>query len=72
MNYDILGEQTLRPIINVRPTYESVYSETERLIMHPERIAQLKKESLEYIAKHHDYVKVARRYEEIYMRILNE
>lgn len=71
-NYDILGEQTLRPIINVRPTYESVYSETERLIMHPERIAQLKKESLEYIAKHHDYVKVARRYEEIYMRILNE
>ena len=71
-NYDILGEQTLRPIINVRPTYESVYSETERLIMHPERIAQLKKESLEYIAKHHDYVKVARRYEEIYKRILNE
>ena len=71
-NYDILGEQTLRPIINVRPTYESVYSETERLIMHPERIAQLKKESLEYIAKHHDYVKVARKYEEIYKRILYE
>ena len=40
--------------------------------MHPERIAQLKNESLEYIAKHHDYVKVARRYEEIYKRILNE
>ena len=71
-NYDILGEQTLRPIINVRPTYESVYSETERLVMHPERIAQLKKESVEYIAKYHDYIKVAKKYEEIYKQLLNE
>ena len=61
-NYEILGEQKLRPIINVEPTYESVYQELEQLVLHPERIPDLKRQSITYIQRHHDYLKVARQY----------
>ena len=61
-NYEIINETKLRPIINVGPTYESVYRELEQLILHPERIPELKRQSVEYIKKHHDYVKVAMQY----------
>ena len=65
-NYEILGETELRPIINVQPTYESVYHELEQLVLHPERIPELKRQSIEYIRRHHEYLKVARQYEEVY------
>lgn len=65
-NYEILGEKELRPIINVEPDRESVYSALEQLILHPERIAQLKSQSVEYIRRHHDYLKVASRYVQLY------
>ena len=65
-NYEILQENELRPIINVLPSYESVYDELEKLVLHPERIPQLKKESIHYVNKHHEYIKVAKRYEDFY------
>ncbi|MBQ6964175.1 MAG: glycosyltransferase family 1 protein [Bacteroidaceae bacterium] len=65
-NYEILGEQELRPIINVLPTYESCYEEMEQLVLHPERIPALKQQSIEYVKKHHDYLKVARQYLDFY------
>ena len=61
-NYEIIHETQLRPIINVEPTYESVYHELEQLILHPERIPELKRQSVEYVRRHHDYVKVAQQY----------
>lgn len=61
-NYEIINETELRPIINVEPTYESVYHELEQLVLHPERIPELKRQSVEYIRRHHDYQKVARQY----------
>jgi len=67
-NYDILGETELRPIINVEPTYESVYHELEQLVLHPERVPALKQQSIEYIKKHHDYVKVAMQYVDFWNR----
>ncbi len=67
-NYEILGETELRPIINVQPTYESVYHELEQLVLHPERIPELKRQSIEYIRRHHEYLKVARQYEKVYKR----
>ena len=71
-NYDILGEQELRPIINVQPTYESVYEQLEQLVLHPERLPQLKEQSIEYVRRHHDYLKVAKQYESLYkLLILN-
>jgi glycosyltransferase involved in cell wall biosynthesis len=65
-NYDILGETELRPIINVEPTYDSVRQQLEQLILHPERIPLLQQQSIEYVRRHHDYLKVARQYESLY------
>jgi glycosyltransferase involved in cell wall biosynthesis len=61
-NYEIINETELRPIINVEPTYESVCQALEELVLHPERIPELKRQSIEYVRKHHDYIKVARQY----------
>ncbi len=68
-NYDILNEKELRPIINVQPNEQSVYDELEQLILHPERIPELKRQSVEYIKRHHDYIKVAREYEKFYSEL---
>lgn len=67
-NYEILGETDLRPIINVEPTYESVYHELEMLVLHPEQIPELKRQSIAYIKKHHDYKTVAMQYIEFWKR----
>ena len=68
-NYEILNETELRPIINVQPSYESVYHEMEQLILHPERITELKRQSIEYVRRHHEYLSVARRYEQLYLSL---
>ena len=68
-NYEIINEHHLRPIINVQPTYESVYHELEMLVLHPERIPELKRQSIEYIRRHHEYQKVAREYEAFYQKL---
>ena len=65
-NYEIIHEKELRPIINVLPNEESVFNELESLVLHRDRIPELKRQSVEYVKKHHDYVKVARQYEEVY------
>ncbi|MBR3859788.1 MAG: glycosyltransferase family 1 protein [Bacteroidaceae bacterium] len=67
-NYEILGEEELRPIINVQPDEEDVYRQLEWLVLHPERIPQLKRDSVEYIRRHHDSLKVAERYLEAWNR----
>lgn len=69
-NYEILGEQTLRPILNVGPDYDSVVEALEWLWRHPEEIGRMKQQGVEYIRRHHDYVKVARQYEQLYKGIL--
>ena len=67
-NYEILGETELRPIINVQPDEEDVYRQLEWLVLHPERIAQLKRDSIEYIRRHHDSLKVAQHYLEAWSK----
>lgn len=66
-NYDLISEHELRPIINVGPTYESVAHELEQLILHPQRIPDLKRQSIAYVKRHHDYRQVARMYEDFYL-----
>lgn len=61
-NYEIINEDTLRPIINVEPTYESVLTELENLVNHMENIPLLRRQSIEYVRKHHEYIKVANEY----------
>ena len=67
-SYEIIQETELRPIVNIEPTYESVYHELEQLVLHPERIPELKRQSIAYIKKHHDYVKVAMQYVDFWNR----
>ena len=67
-HYDLMEEHTLQPIINVFPNEESVYQALRDLALHPERIPQLKRDSINYILKHHDYVKVAQRYLEAWSK----
>ena len=69
-HYDLLGEHELRPIINVEPDRQSVVDALEDLVGHPERIAQLKKDSIEYVRRHHEYISVAQRYDDFYTSIL--
>lgn len=69
-NYEILQETDCKPIINVQPNEESVFHELEQLALHPERLSKLKRESVEYIKKHHDYLKVAKQYENLYRSLL--
>ena len=68
-NYDIINEHELRPIINVLPSYESVYHELEQLVLHPELIPELKRQSIAYVKRHHDYIKVAQQYEQVYRQL---
>lgn len=65
-NYDILNETELRPIINVQPTYQSCYDELEHIILNPQLIPVMKQQSVEYIRRHHDHLKVAQQYVKLY------
>ena len=65
-HYELMNEPELHPIINVQPNEESVYQALKDLAQHPERIPQLKRDSVNYILKHHDYIKVAQRYLEVW------
>ena len=71
-HYDLLGEPTLRPIVNVLPDEESVYRELEQLLLQPERIGMLKRQSVEYVRKYHDPVTVAREYERLYSELMRK
>lgn len=70
-NYEILGEKELRPIVNVEPNFKSIYEQLSRVVFDTKLIARLKQESIEYISRHHDANKVARRYLRLYSSILN-
>ena len=65
-NYEIINETALRPIINVEPNYDSVFHELQQLVLHPERLPLLQEQSIEYVRRHHDHIKVARQYEKMY------
>jgi hypothetical protein len=61
-HYQLMNEPDLRPIINVQPTEESVFEALEQLVLHPDCIPGLKRDSIAYIKKHHDHVAVAQSY----------
>lgn len=68
-NYDILGEDELRPIINVQPSYDSVCQQVEQLILHLDRLSDLKRQSIAYVHRHHNYLAVAQKYIDLYQRL---
>lgn len=65
-NYEILGETELRPIVNVLPNEQDVYDKLKGLLRRPAYVDYLKRQSMEYVRRHHDHIKVARLYEKMY------
>lgn len=61
-NYELLGEKQLRPIINVIPDKEDIYRKLEKLVLEKEHIPELSRQSIAYVEKYHDHVKVAQQY----------
>ncbi|MBO4963625.1 MAG: hypothetical protein J6C05_05270 [Prevotella sp.] len=69
--YEFIGEKTLRPIINVRPEDDEYNMKMLRdTLLYPNKIEQMKREGLEFVHKHHDYVKVAEGLIVFYEKIL--
>lgn len=68
--YAAVCEEALRPIVNVVPDEEQIYQVIKDFVLHPEHIDQMKRDSVEYVRRHHDYLKVARQYEAIYRQLL--
>ncbi len=71
-NYEILNEHELRPIVNVGPGRESVVAAIEHLVTHPEEVMQRRRDSVEYVRRHHECLHVARQYEQFYRELLRE
>ncbi len=69
-NYDILGEEELRPIINITPDPDQLYRQLVDIIEHKERIPELSRQSIAYVKKHHDYIRVAQRYVDTWLRFM--
>ena len=69
--YNIIHEKKLRPIINVQPSYDSVYTALEQIVLHSDQIPELKRQSIEYVKRYHDYLHVAKRYEDLYHGIFS-
>ncbi len=66
-HYNLLGEKELHPIINVQPSEEDVFNQIEQqLLLHPDAISRLSSESVEYIRRHHDPVRIAQQYLQVW------
>ena len=66
--YALLGERELRPILNTQPEEDSVRDVLEDIILHPERLPQLRQQSMLYVKRHHEAHKVARQYLDFWNR----
>ena len=60
--YEILEEKTLRPMVNIIPDEEHIYSQLKWIIDNKDKIATMQRESIEFVKKHHLPEKVAQEY----------
>ena len=71
--YNFIGEKELRPIINVRPCQDEYNMNLLReALLTPGRISQLSRESVAFVRKHHDYMKVSKQYIEMFLNVLSK
>lgn len=66
--YSFIGEKDLRPIINVRPDVpdDENVAAIERAFFTEGLLANMSRQSLEFVRKYHDYRRVAEEYERLY------
>ena len=70
--YEFIGEDTLRPIINVRPDVpdEENIAAIERALFTDGTLERMAQESIHFVHKYHDYRHVAEQYEQLYRSLL--
>lgn len=70
--YEFIGEDTLRPIINVRPDVpdEENIATIERALFTDGMLERMAQESIQFVHKYHDYRHVAEQYEQLYRSLL--
>ena len=70
--YNFIGEDGLRPIINVSPemSFDENVSVLERALLTHGNVGSLSRQSIEFVRKHHDCRLVAARHAELYGRLL--
>ncbi|MDE7381551.1 MAG: hypothetical protein K2N03_05425 [Muribaculaceae bacterium] len=60
--YDFIGEKENRPIINASLTIEELTDTIERIVMHPEELAERGAAGRRFVEKHNSHLTVAGRY----------
>jgi len=71
-HYALLGEDELRPVVNVEPNEESVYQALRNLVVNRDTLVpKLQQQAIQYIKRHHDHILIARQYEKLYQKLLN-
>lgn len=70
--YRFIGEEELRPIINVSPEYseEKNVEMIEKAFFTKKKLALLSSQSILFVRKYHDYRQVAELYERLYVKLL--
>jgi glycosyltransferase involved in cell wall biosynthesis len=70
--YEFIGEDTLRPIINVRPDVpdEENIATIEHALFTDGMLERMQREGVEFVHKYHDYRHVAEQYEQLYRSLL--
>ena len=70
--YEFIRETELRPIINVSPEYSESQNVAiiEQAFFAPGNLSYLSHQSIAFVKKYHDYQKVAKEYEQIYLQHL--
>ena len=68
--YSFIGEDRLRPVINLRPfDDDGNYLRLERTLLDIDKMRSLSAESIAFVKKHHDSTIVAQQYLDIFARI---
>jgi len=60
--YELLNEKDNKPIINVFPTKDDIYSKLESIVLNKQNIKQISDNSRLFVEKHHQYIDVAQQY----------
>ncbi|MDR1089715.1 MAG: glycosyltransferase, partial [Prevotella sp.] len=66
--YDLYGDTSNQPIVNVHPHEADVFDKLERLVLNKKEIPEISRKSREFVEKNHDYISVAKKYLEFWDR----
>ena len=65
-----LGIDGVNPVFNLKPDVDQICSQIEYIIEHKNRIAEWGLKSRQFVEQYHDHIQIAKQYEAIFMRAL--